>query len=115
MAPSHPHRSPCPPLPPRHLVPADQRLFTFPFLYLCFTVSVCLTCRSAPELYFVLSTFRADPQFMYINISSFSLRIYILLPLLLCPCLAPRPHLEYHPLAQGVQPLNPVIRCHRRH
>src|SRR4051812_36210939 len=38
---------------------------------------------------FTLSTFRADPQFMYINILFFSPRIYILLPLLLCPCLAP--------------------------
>src|SRR3954470_18105850 len=61
----------------------------FSFLGSLFHCLSRLTCRSAPELYFVLSTFRADLQFMYINIFSFSLRINILLPFLLVPL--PRP------------------------
>src|SRR3954465_453781 len=90
MASQLPHTTTGAPFHPYRLVILYPPIGSCFFFLSCISVSlsVCFTCRSAPELYFVLSTFRADLQFMYINTFSFSLRIHILLPLLLCPCLA---------------------------
>src|SRR4051812_49282370 len=77
----------------------------------CFVFSVSLVSLplvshvSQPlNLIFILSTFRADPQSLYLNTFPFPLNTIILLPLLLCPCLALDPSLEYRPLTRGVLP-----------